>query len=204
MRLLVSGGCKNGKSTLAQRLSALQGTRRVYIATMLPRDAEDRERIAAHQRERAGWGFETVECSSGVEQLANRFAMDTSLLLDSTTALLAEEMFIGGEADILAGERVLRGLQCLLDAYENVVLVSDTIYSDACHFGELTEIYRKSLAEIDRALAGQCDGVLEQVFGQTVVHKGDERVAELAKKALSDAWNGIGAIYGHSGVCQVG
>ena len=60
---LILGGSSSGKSMYAQRLArSLAGTRPLYyLATMEPRDAEDHARVAKHRRERAGWGFETLE-----------------------------------------------------------------------------------------------------------------------------------------------
>jgi len=195
MRLLVSGGCKMGKSTLAQRLAALQGEKRVYIATMRPRDAEDDARVARHQAERMGWGFKTVECFTGIEALKGRFSSGTSLLLDSTTALLAEEMFGPGEIDESAARRVAEGLLSLVGESGNIVIVSDTIYSDAMTFGATTEAYRRGLAAIDRSLAARCDGVIEMVFGRPIVHKGAERVAGLVEKASGWVLDGPGAVH---------
>lgn len=173
MRALISGGCKMGKSTLAQRLAAVQGEGHVYVATMRPRDTEDEERIARHRREREGWGFRTVECPTGIEQLLTLAEASESLLLDSTTALLAEEMFSAdGRLDSAAPERIMAALTRVLDRFAHMVIVSDTIFSDARRFDPATEAYRKGLADIDRALAAQCDAVLEMTFGQAVIHKG--------------------------------
>ena len=62
MRIFITGGCKNGKSYYAQTLAkAQQGLPLYYVATMEPRDEEDRLRIARHLKEREGWGFVTVE-----------------------------------------------------------------------------------------------------------------------------------------------
>ena len=66
MRVFISGGCKNGKSMLAQRIAVKQGAPLYYIATMIPYDDEDRARIRRHLKEREGWGFETIECGRNI------------------------------------------------------------------------------------------------------------------------------------------
>ena len=50
MKILISGGAKNGKSTLAQEAAVrlADGGPLYYVATMIPSDAEDRERIRKH------------------------------------------------------------------------------------------------------------------------------------------------------------
>ena len=54
----------------------------------------------------------------------------------------------------------------------NAVFVTDYIYSDALRYDEFTENYRKTLAMIDRALAGVCDTVIELCAGNVIFHKG--------------------------------
>ena len=68
MKVFFSGGCKNGKSTLAERtIKALAGDGPLYyIATMIPHDEEDRERIRRHVESRAGLGFITLEQGTDV------------------------------------------------------------------------------------------------------------------------------------------
>ena len=56
MKVYISGGCKNGKSMLAQNLAKkLAGDAPMYyIATMIPHDKEDNARIAKHIEDRDG------------------------------------------------------------------------------------------------------------------------------------------------------
>ncbi len=205
MRIFISGGCKNGKSTLAQNLACAQGAPRVYIATMKPRDREDDARVLRHRAERAGLGFETVEISEGLDALIGRYDAGASLLVDSVTALVAEMMFGGGERfDPDAGCRAARELSALADAYPNIVMVSDAIFADADAYGDLTERYRRALASADRALARRFDAVLEMTFGVPIMYKGDERVAALVREAVSGVFDGAGPVHGTAGLCPLG
>lgn len=204
MRVLISGGCKNGKSTLAQCMAVSQGERPAYVATMLPRDAEDDARVARHRAEREGWGFETVECATGIGRLPGLVKAERSILLDSTTALLAEEMFSAEGIDLAAAERVKDELLTLAHTYGDIVFVSDTIYSDALVYDEGTQAYRRGLAMIDRALAQACDAVIEMTFGQRILHKGDESVARWLETVDARLRDGDGPVHGAAGVCPVG
>lgn len=106
MNVFISGGCKNGKSMYAQNLAkdmAEQSGRPLYyVATMIPADDEDRQRIKRHLAERDGWGFETLEQGRDIcGALDNREGGDAvdpkgAFLLDSVTALLSNEMFQRG------------------------------------------------------------------------------------------------------------
>ena len=173
MRIFISGGCKNGKSYYAQRLAKQQKTRPLYyIATMAPTDSEDRDRIERHRYERAGWGFETVEQHCRIEDILYKCDTNGSFLLDSLTALLACEMFPqSGVVDIEAAERIAVGLKKVLEEIENIVIVSDYIYSDAVLFDPLTEKYRESLAKLDKTAAANCDRVIEVAYSCVIEHK---------------------------------
>lgn len=173
MKIFLSGGAKNGKSTLAQRLSkTLAGNGPLYYAaTMIPHDGEDEARIARHLREREGWGFETVECP-----LAPHAAMEGrprgTVLFDSVTALLANEMFSARGMDPSAPARAKKSLLRLAAWAEHIVFVSDFIYSDAGRYDEWTNAYRRGLADIDRALCAVCDTAAEVCAGNVILHKG--------------------------------
>ena len=183
VKVFISGGCKNGKSYYAQRLAAkqwnaLSASPLYYIATMKPADAEDDLRIARHKTDREGWGFITVEQPARIEGILEKCDSGGSFLLDSLTALLANEMFPpGGGVNERAAENIERGLACILDVIGDIVIVSDYIYSDAIIYDPLTELFRKSLAGLDRAAAKACDAVVEVTYSAVVMHKGDRSLS---------------------------
>jgi len=179
----MSGGCKNGKSYYAQHLAKAQQQAGAlyYVATMQSADSEDDGRIIRHRQERDGWGFITVEQPNNIEELLDKCDCGGSFLLDSVTALLANEMFAPPDyaVDENAAVKIADGLLKVIRSVENIVIVSDYIYSDAALYDELTEKYRAALAEIDRAAAKACDVVLEAAYTNVIVHKGGEMFGEL-------------------------
>ncbi|WRS27074.1 bifunctional adenosylcobinamide kinase/adenosylcobinamide-phosphate guanylyltransferase [Oscillospiraceae bacterium MB08-C2-2] len=179
MNILIGGGCKNGKSTLAQHLAReLAGEKLYYIATMEPVDGEDHQRIARHRREREGWGFETLEQPRHIEKILERSDPAGTFLLDSITSLLAQEMFLpDGSVSQEAGSLVTKGLTQLAQATGHLVMVSDAIYSDARQYDSLTQLYRRELAGVERAMAALCDCVLEVSAGCVIFHKGREALS---------------------------
>ena len=175
MRIFISGGCKNGKSFYAQTLCGSMrptGSPLYYLATMVPADDEDRQRIEKHQHEREGWGFETVEVERDILKAASTCDVTGTFLLDSVTALLANEMFDRyGNVPSVAPQKVAEELTQLTTKIDNIVFVSDYIYSDAARYDPLTEEYRRGLAFVDRTLANVCDSVLELSGGNVITHK---------------------------------
>ena len=178
MTCFISGGAKNGKSTLAQDLAVAlaKGGRLYYVATMISSGAEDDERIRRHIADRDGMGFETVECVRNIMDCLKIADKDGVFLVDSVTALIQNSLFPvekNYEMDLPAANRCADELVEFAKTVRHVVFVSDYIYSDAERYSESTEIYRKKLADIDRRLAKICDTVIEVAAGQFVIHKGD-------------------------------
>ena len=177
MNVLISGGCKNGKTSFAQdtavKLSG--GGRRYYVATMIPYDDEDRARIARHVADRAAQGFETLEIGRDIAACLEGTDHSAVLLVDSLTALLMNEMFPDvhcGDADPQAAERCREGLLRVAAEAKHAVFVTDYIYSDAARYDAFTEQYRENLALLDRSLAAVCDVVIELCAGNVIFHKG--------------------------------
>ena len=177
MIVFITGGAKNGKSSLAQRLAVelAKGGPHYYIATMIPVDQEDRERIRRHVADREGMGFQTIECGRDILSCLPGVDKSGSFLLDSATALLMNELFLPPDYSLnpAAGEKCAEELVEFARSVANIVVVSDYIYSDAFRYDNVTESYRQALAGIDRRLAAVSDVVLELTGGNIVVHKGD-------------------------------
>ena len=177
MKAFISGGAKNGKTTLGQELAVhlAGGGAHYYVATMIPVDAEDEDRIRRHIADRAGMGFETIECPRHILSCLDNADRNGVFLLDSVTALLQNEMFPpenNYEPDPSAAERCAGELLAFVRAVRGAVLVSDYIFSDAGNYDPVTEQYRRALASIDRMLARECDTVVELAAGRRIVHKG--------------------------------
>jgi adenosylcobinamide kinase/adenosylcobinamide-phosphate guanylyltransferase len=177
--IFISGGCKSGKSYHAQILAKKMQQEQIqqhlplyYLATMIPCDNEDLQRIRRHQGEREGWGFETFEVSKNILSVPQYCNINGTFLLDSVTSLLANEMFTEkGNVVDKASEKLSHELVMLAKILKNIVFVSDFIYSDACFYDPSTEAFRKGLAFIDRKLAKICETVLEISCGNVIVHK---------------------------------
>ncbi|MBE6917721.1 MAG: hypothetical protein E7470_07485 [Ruminococcaceae bacterium] len=181
MTIFISGGAKNGKSTLAQDLTVAlsKGGKHYYVATMISSGAEDDDRIRRHIADREGMGFETMECFRNIMDCLKIADKDGVFLLDSVTALIQNSLFPvekNYEIDLNAANRCAEELVEFARTVRHAVFVSDYIYSDAEAFSESTEMYRKCLADIDRRLAAVCDTVIEVSAGQFIIHKGDLRI----------------------------
>lgn len=176
MTILVCGGVRSGKSSFAQELTLrLSRGKHYYVATMIPTDTDDQERIRLHLLDRADMGFETIEQGRDILHTLSVANFDAAFLVDSVTALFMNELF-SPEAnyamDESAAQRCTEDLITFARIVKNAVFVSDYIFSDSLRYDNATECYRKGLGLIHCALAKACDTVIEVIAGQTIIHKG--------------------------------
>ncbi len=191
MFTLVIGGAGSGKSEYAEGLLARkskskaegslpekQGKRSenpeenslIYIATMQPWDAECRKRIEKHQRAREGKGFFTIERYLDLEGLL--LPEKSRVLLECLSNLMANELYApegGGSA------AVLRGIEALLVQCEELVIVTNEVFSGGSNYEGDSLSYLRELAGVNRALAKKADRVIEVVCGYPNILKGEEQ-----------------------------
>jgi len=176
MTIFICGGVRSGKSSLAQELTRkLSRGKHYYVATMIPTDEDDRERIRLHLVDREGMGFETIECGRDILSSLQNADKEAAFLLDSVTALFMNELFPPEKSftmDEMAAQRCTEGLIAFASSVENAVFVSDLLFSDARRYDDITESYRRGMGQIHCALAEACDTVIEVSSGSITIHKG--------------------------------
>ena len=88
---LVLGPNNSGKSLYAEKLAVESGSKRIYLATMIPQNEENRLRIEKHRLQRKYKGFQTIEAGWNIDQLS--VDPDSVILLEDASNLLANGMF---------------------------------------------------------------------------------------------------------------
>ena len=168
---LVTGGSGSEKSAFAEdKILSLGQGKRFYIATMHPYDEESYKRVERHRKMRAGKGFETVECYTGLENL--EFPQDAIVLLECMSNLAANEMFEESGAGADTVEAVLRGVRKLKSQVRHLVIVTNEIFSEAASYEGDTVRYQEYLGKINQKLGEMADQVVEVVYGIPIWHKG--------------------------------
>ena len=180
MFVVVSGGSGSGKSAYAEnRILEFGSAARVYIATMMCFDEESKKRVRRHRQMRQGKGFDTVERYLDLEHLrldqeiAGRTSgMHTNVLLECMSNLTANEMFDPSGSKEQAGRSVCRGIDRLLEQCDNLVVVTNEVFSDGIRYDGETEKYMALLGEVNCYMASIADEVVEVVYGIPVWLKG--------------------------------
>lgn len=174
MITLVVGGAKSGKSMFAQNLAkALENKngKLYYVATMNPYDLEDLKRIENHLKEREGYGFNTIEETLDMKKVAKVLSKEDTVLIDSITSLVTNSMFKGKDFIKEVNKEIVDGVLEIIKSVNNVVLVSDYLFSDSIQYDCYTESFRKEIGIINRKLAEIADNVIECSYGNIIYHK---------------------------------
>ena len=177
MMTVVTGGSGSGKSAFAEdKIVSFGPAKRIYIATMHPYDEESHKRVARHRKMRAGKGFETVECYTGLKNLD--FPENAVVLLECMSNLAANEQFEEGGSDQEILTRMKRGIRSLQKQAETLIIVTNEVFSDGVSYEPETVRYLRLMGEINAFLAREADWVTEVVFGIPVVWKSGQRENE--------------------------
>ena len=173
--ILVTGGCRSGKSAHALALADGLGVdRRCFLATCVPGDEEMRDRVARHQQDR-GPEWETIECpldiSGAIRQTA---AKDTVVLVDCLTLwmnnILAETV-VQDNIEVYINE-----LQVSLKAVPGtVILVTNEVGCGIVPADRISRLFRDMTGLANQRTAATADRVIWMVSGVPVVIKGSGR-----------------------------
>ena len=157
MITLVAGGNGSGKSRYAEaQIAETQGPR-VYIATMVSQNEENRQRIEKHRRQRAGLDFATVE---------EPWQVSAVPVPEGVSNLLANLVFSANGTR----EQALAEIRRLADRCGQLVLVTITGLDADGYDGE-TAAYIRDLDWLNDRLAQMADQVIEMRDGEPVRRK---------------------------------
>ncbi len=169
MFVLITGGCKNGKSRVAEKILTAYDVPRFYIATMEPFGSEAAEAIARHRKIREGKNFTTIEKYTDISEI--KLPQGSGALLECMCNLCANEMFSAKEQS--PAEKILGDTKIFIKNVEIFVAVTNQIGSDGVKYSPETMEYIKQIGALNNGLAELADVVIEAVFGIPVLLKGD-------------------------------
>ena len=174
MFCMVSGGSGSGKSEYAENMTVnlkngSEDKTLIYIATMMASDEEAKEKIRRHRNMRKEKGFLTKECYTQLKKL--KVPGHGTILLDCMSNLAANEMFVEQGAGKQTTEEIIQGIEALLEQCENLVVVTNEIFSDGLEYDDMTKEYIHHLGGINQYMAKKADMVVEVVCGIPIYHK---------------------------------
>ncbi|HAU38995.1 MAG TPA: bifunctional adenosylcobinamide kinase/adenosylcobinamide-phosphate guanylyltransferase [Phycisphaerales bacterium] len=160
--ILVTGGCRSGKSAYAQRLAEGLPGRRAYVATCPVIDEEMRHRIQRHREARKAAGWETVEESLALAKALTAVGQYDVVLVDCLTLwvnnLLHEAERKGDDLDedhvAQRCQEALRACRALPGA---VIFVSNEVGMGIVPDNPLARRYRDLVGRCNQVIAAGAD-----------------------------------------------
>jgi adenosylcobinamide kinase/adenosylcobinamide-phosphate guanylyltransferase len=155
--ILVTGGCRSGKSSFALQFAEEAGQKRLFLATAPVLDSEMVERIARHRAERASRQWETFEEQINLVQSLRSHPSHEVILCDCLTLWVNNQMYVAEKRGaLLAEEAIAQTAQQLAVEARNhtgtVIFVTNEI--------GLGIVPGEALSRRFRDLAGRCNQVM--------------------------------------------
>ncbi len=175
--ILITGGCRSGKSSFAQNLAESVPGRRVFIATCQPVDEEMRERIRKHRQARAGAGWETVQEPLDLSGAVSQARSYEVVLVDCVTVWVSNLMHEASQAGAAAKEEdLLDRCQGVISACRahggTVILVTNEVGMSVVPVNAVARLFRDVVGRCNQALAAAADQVTLMSCGIPVSLKG--------------------------------
>jgi adenosylcobinamide kinase/adenosylcobinamide-phosphate guanylyltransferase len=171
MLVLITGGSGSGKSERAEEISAsFKSENLIYIATMFPYDDECLKKIERHRELRKEKKFLTIEKPINLKEI--EIPKNSTVLLECISNLVANEMYLEDGGKELTVSEVLKGIEKIQKSSDNLIIVTNEVFSDGMEYDVETKKYIKNIGEINTAIGKAADLVIEVVYSIPIFIKG--------------------------------
>lgn len=154
----ITGGARSGKSSFALKEASSRSGRRLFVATLEPRDDEMRRRVERHRAERgAGWDTreEPLGLAAALEEASESYDV---CVVDCLTLWLSNVIHAKRDVD----EQIAGLVSALGDAKEerlDVYVVSNEVGMGIVPENELARRFRDCAGTLNQMVAEAADGV---------------------------------------------
>ena len=174
--ILVTGGARSGKSTLAERLAAGLGGRVLYVATAESGDDEMRLRIERHQARRPSeWGTLAAP-RDAVQRLEEVEGQWDTILFDCltlyTTNLLLEKENGSPDPEVVLAQEMQGLADYLARNWPQAVVVTNEVGAGIVPADPLSRLFRDLQGRVNQVFARAADDVYLCVSGIPLKIKG--------------------------------
>jgi adenosylcobinamide kinase / adenosylcobinamide-phosphate guanylyltransferase len=169
--ILILGGAKSGKSTLALSMCNDLDMRHIFIATAEARDAEMEDRIRRHKAERGdAWATveEPLDIVSRIGELDND---DTVILIDCLTLWLSNQFMKHGDSREEIYNRIKELSECLIGINGIVIAVSNEVGMGIVPENRLAREFRDAAGYMNQRIGAVAKKVVITFAGFPVILK---------------------------------
>ena len=175
--ILITGGARSGKSTLAQELGKKAARQVLFVATAEAGDPEMTRRISAHKKSRPS-GWKTLEVQTHIgNRIIKELGGARTVIIDDITLLVMNVFTACGEAsDAEVLEKAVTSeieelIACIDKCRVDFVIVTNEVGLGIIPADIVSRQYRDLLGKANRMLAARVDEVYFMVAGIPMVVK---------------------------------
>ena len=168
--VLVLGGARSGKTAFAERLAIRSGSKPAYLATAEALDSEMRDRVATHQRGRAG-RFTTIEEPLALSEALIGAADKHDVVLVDCLTLWITNLLVANQN--VAGAVEELGATLLQVDSARIILVSNEVGLGIVPDNAMARIFRDLAGSAHQRLAEICEDVYFVAAGLPMTLKGE-------------------------------
>ena len=169
--ILVTGGCKSGKSRHALELAGkMSKANRIFIATSLPLDDEMKARIDRHRQERDE-SWKTVEAPIELSVAINENNKEGDVILIDCLTLWINNLLMNIENPDVLNQRIHELIFAIKEAKCPIILVSNEVGAGIVPENKLARKFRDLAGFTNQKVAECVDIVIWMVAGIPVTIK---------------------------------
>lgn len=167
--LVVTGGCKSGKSVFSQRVAESVGERRLFLATAEALDGEMKQRIEEHKRKRKDWDTveEPLEIARVISEEGHKYDV---VLVDCLTLWLSNLLGRYGEA---AEGYIDEFVEACQRSAPPLILVSNEVGMGIVPDNPLARLFRDLAGAMNQRIGELADVVVMMIAGLPLFVKGE-------------------------------
>jgi len=168
--ILVTGGCRSGKSDFAQKLAESLPGSRLYVATCPVIDDEMAARVARHRQSRAGRDWETAEASTELTAAIGAAKDYRVILIDCLTIWTSNLLWaVEQEEREFDEEEIVEVTETVLAAARrhngNLIFVTNEVGMGIVPENSLGRKFRDLAGRVNQVCAAEADRVIFLVSG---------------------------------------
>ena len=162
--ILVTGGCRSGKSDFAQQVAEGIDGPHLFIATCPCTDKEMADRIRLHQEARVQAGWQTIEEQISPENSIRQAEQGTTIVIDCLTLWINNLLFdADNRGELLTEHELIPRVNDLAhDAVQHcgtVIMVTGEVGQGIVPENMLARRYRDLVGRCNRCMASHADQV---------------------------------------------
>jgi len=179
--ILITGGARSGKSSLAQQLALESGGPVLFVATAEAGDEEMHRRIEQHRKQRpASW--RTLEATTHIGSQVLKVVGEAKTVVIDCITLLVNNVFLkygGPTGDKIDAARIEEAvvaeinelIQCIDQTGASFIMVTNEVGLGLVPANEIGRLYRDLLGRANQMLARRADRVYLMVAGLPLLIK---------------------------------